>query len=261
MARPILHIYGPFAIQWYGVTIAAGLVAFALLLHRDQRFKKLGIEEQFASLLLVGVVAGLLGGRALYLLGDADGITSLFDLINFWHGGFSVLGTILGVLAVVPAYVYYLGIPIVALMDVVAIYAPLLQSISRIGCFIAGCCYGKVTGAWWGVTYTDQSAAAPLFVRLHPTQLYSAGLLFAVFLMMYFWVQNRCRQSGQLVCAYLMLSSTERFVVDIWRADQTVQYTVWLLSLQQLIALGIFAASAMIYIGITLRSRQRYRIS
>lgn len=250
MNPSLFHIYGPIYIQSYGLAIAVGLIIFIWLIQKHPRFKQLHLEQSFTDILFVGIIAGIVGGRLLYILTEGP-VTSWVDVIAIWQGGFSILGTIIAILLVVPWYIRYRNVPILPFFDLIAIHAGLLQAISRLGCFCAGCCYGSATYMPWGVCYTDPHSFAPLGVVIHPAQLYSVIGLLCIFLFMYYVAQKRLHFSGQLASCYVMLESIERFIVDFWRADQVYFYwdTYHILSANQIIAmmLSILGFTGMIY--------------
>ena len=248
MKHTLLHIYGPFSVHSYGLMIALGLVLFMYLIKRDPRFIKLELENKFGGILLVGILAALFGGRILWLFSTPASMNSFGDLFAFWNPGFSILGSVIACVIIIPLYLTYLKIPVVPVLDLASIYAPLLQSVSRLGCFFAGCCYGNPTERPWGVIYTDPESIAPLYTCLHPAQLYSSFLLFLIFIGMYFILQKIFKKRGQLMCLYIMLISTERFVVDFYRGDDRniISMLPDVISWYQYIAFGMFS---MAFIG------------
>ncbi len=240
MYPQILHIYGPFSINSYGLMIAIGLLLFLWLVTRDPRREKLLSTDQLSDTIMVGVVSGLLGGRLLYFLSEQHQIKTIFGFFALWQGGLSILGCIIAILICVPLYLRSQNIAVLPVFDLAAVYAPLLQSISRIGCFLAGCCYGIHTNLPWAITYTHPKSLAPICMPLHPTQLYAAITLFGIFLFMKFDAQKRYTNPGQLISLYLILTSIGRFFIDFWRADRVyVEMTGDWLSVNQFIALGI----------------------
>jgi phosphatidylglycerol---prolipoprotein diacylglyceryl transferase len=176
MYPKLLHIYGPLYLQSYGLCIALGLTVFAWLLYRDKRRRQIMNDDQFHTLILIGAISGIVGGRILYFMTEVP-IHQFYQFFEFWQGGFAVLGSVLGVLLVIPWCLKKYNLPGLPLLDRVALYGPLLQGISRIGCFLAGCCYGKQTLLPWAITYSNPECMAPLGIALHPTQLYSALFL------------------------------------------------------------------------------------
>ena len=126
MHPELLHIYGPISIQWYGLMIFIGIVVFTYAFLKDPQRKKLISTDQFFDLMTLGIGAGIIGGRLLFILTNRDTHFSLYDSIAVWDGGFSLLGSIIGILFVVPFYLKAKGIKVIELLDLAAVYAPLL---------------------------------------------------------------------------------------------------------------------------------------
>jgi phosphatidylglycerol:prolipoprotein diacylglycerol transferase len=239
MYRELVHIYGPFSINTFGLFIALGLIVFTILVLHDKRARSLVTTEQFLNVFSVGFIAVIAGGRMLYVLTAWNTLETVWDAFAIWTGGFSVLGSLLGILAVIPWYLRIKNIPILPFLDLVATYIPLAQSIARWGCFFAGCCYGMPTSSALGIVCPEPIDERLHGLPLHPTQLYSSALLFIIFLILYFIIKPRATKPGQLACAYLILMSIERFAVDFWRADREFIGISSTLSVAQLIAIAI----------------------
>ena len=220
MSAILLHLWGPFSIHSYGFFIALGLVIFMYLVMQDGRFKRLSLEHSFFDIIMVGIIFSLVGGRVLFVISEQEELESIVDFFAFWQGGLSILGAVMGALVGVSFFLRLKKIPILPFLDLVAVYAPLLQAVSRIGCFCAGCCYGMSCSYHWAVIYTDNQCYAPLNVYIHPTQLYSAGILFALFLFLFFYLKNKKLPRGFLLASYIFCMALERFLVDFWRADR-----------------------------------------
>ena len=249
----LFHLYGPFYIHSYGLFIALGLVTFIWLSMKDARRHALVSKDLYISIIIRGIFCALIGGRLLFIINNLSTIDSMNDLFTTWNGGFSILGSIIAVLCIMPFYLKKQNVSIVPFLDFVAIYTPLLQSISRIGCFMAGCCYGKPTTAFWAVIYGHSDASAPLHIPLHPTQLYSTVMLFVVFLVLFYFSRYYHLTNGTLLLLYLMLVSTERFMLDAIRGDQQFYSYPFLslLTINQWIALIMFLASGIGFLAIT----------
>lgn len=258
MWHTLFHLYGPFSIHSYGLAIAIGLLVTIYLGKRDPRFKKLKLnDDKLTKILIASILAAIIGGRALFLVANPEFATSISDLFTFWVGGYSLLGSVLALTITLPICASYLSIPMLGFLDLVSIYAPLLQSISRIGCFLAGCCYGAPTAVAWGVIYTDVQSDAPLNICIHPTQIYSAISLLLIFSFMYFIAQKKLLLTGQLTMTYFMLMSAERFFNDFWRGNrEMIPFSFTTLSLYQCVAAGMFVISAICFIVITLPKRR-----
>jgi phosphatidylglycerol:prolipoprotein diacylglycerol transferase len=261
MHRTLFHIYGPFAIHSFGLMIALGLVIFAWLIQRHPTRSHIITQEKFIDALLLGIVVALAGGRLLYVISEWHTITSWPTIFYIWDGGLSLLGSIISTVLIMPIYLRRNHIPVLPLLDLVALYTPLLQAISRLGCFAAGCCYGAITNVPWAIMYTDADSIAPLGVHLHPSQLYSSALLLLIFIFLYCYLQYRVTHPGQLLAWYLLLAGTERFMIDFFRGDRTICTLSWFeisLGIHQWIALGIIAVACILLVAV---SRTRTRVA
>lgn len=247
MYPQLLHIYGPFFIQSYGFCIAAGLLLFAWLLYQDKQRRMLVDDDLFHTFLLTGTLAGILGGRALFFITN-ERAGSIVEFFQFWQGGFAVLGSLLSVLAVTSVLLWWHRIPVLPTLDRVALYTPLLHSVSRIGCFLSGCCYGRPSSIAWAVTYINKDCRTPLLgISVHPAQLYSALFLISIFAFLLF-VDRVCMKKGQLLALYLFLAGCERFIIDYFRDDSTYSFMPnGCISDHQLIALCIAVAAVFIF--------------
>jgi phosphatidylglycerol---prolipoprotein diacylglyceryl transferase len=242
----ILHLFGPFYIRSYGTCIALGLILVIWLAERDTKRVGLLDDNQFITLILWSIVSALLGGRLLYLIANWGSIANMQEILYLWNGGFSVLGSIIGVIGSVTWYAKRQRLSPPAILDFFAVYAPLLQSISRLGCFFAGCCYGKSTLWPLSISYHHPDSIAPLHIPLHPAQLYSSLALFFIYLTLTTYAKKykRCAP-GRLIALYLLLVSLERFLLDYVRADNEFFNFSFLhfFSIHQWLAIFIFSAT------------------
>jgi len=264
MSSVLLHIYGPLAIHSFGLMIVIGLIVILYLLEYDTKLKTLISLEQLSTIIQISLISGITGGRIWFLITNPSIIESWTDIFTIWSGGLSILGAIIGIIATLPIYLIWHHIPILKLLDRLALYAPLLQSISRFGCFFAGCCHGLPTNLPWGILYTDTESFAPLHTIMHPTQIYSSVLLFLIFIILYFFDRhNKYQKAGTILTLYIMLTSSERFIVDFWRGDQEffAQPTYFdFLSIQQYLALLLFIIALIMLIFITIYKKQNESI-
>lgn len=258
----LLHIYGPFNLNSFSV--ALGIALFLFLILARNRAALLGItsKEDFTNGFIESALSGVFGGRLLHILSEWHHYDSFLDMLKIWNGGLSVLGSIIGIAAYASWYSKRNHIPLLPAFDCAALYAPLAHSIARIGCFLAGCCYGQPTKLPWGITYTNTEIAAPLHISLHPTQLYSSLSLLSIFLFMHYRGEKWCSKPGELSMLYLILTSIERWSIDFLRGDRVINSpfsfitTQWF-SLDQWVALGILLVSCLLYIYSKLRPRQQ----
>ncbi len=258
----LLHIYGPIAIHSFGLMIALGSIVILYLLQQDKPLHKIISVEQLGTLFQLSFFSGMIGGRVLFLMTNSSMIESWTDCFTVWAGGLSFLGAFIGVVSTLSAYFYYTKLPVLAILDRIALYAPLLQSISRLGCFFAGCCFGKPTNLPWGIVYECSDSLAPLHVTLHPTQLYSSLFLacsFIVLLCYDRYCTSKNKHTGQILALYIMLMSVERFFVDFLRGDQeffTQPGYFSYLSIQQALAFWLFLGAVIMMGFITIYKKQ-----
>ena len=258
----LAHIYGPIYINSYGLAIAIGLIVFRYLLLKNPKTKSIISRDQFDKILSLSIFTGILGGRFLWAITNLDSINSIWDFFALWEAGYSVLGAIIFIILFILLYIKRFAPKVNALklLDLAGIYTPLLHSISRIGCFLAGCCYGKPTGNIFGIIYTNPDVLVPnylKFIKIHPTQLYSSLILLIIFFFMYFYAQNKFKKPGQLILIYLTLSSVERFFIDILRADH--EYfnlnILRIFTIHQWISLMIFIISISLLIKLNITKK------
>src|SRR5207237_1236866 len=111
-------------------------------------------------------------------------------------------------LTTIPVMLWYFKktkLPVAGMLDVMAVVTCIVHSLGRIGCFNAGCCYGKPTQSFLGVVFTDPACQAePLNISLHPTQLYEASAIFLVLIILLIIDRNK-KFEGQVFLTYLIL--------------------------------------------------------
>jgi phosphatidylglycerol---prolipoprotein diacylglyceryl transferase len=256
MYPKLFHIYGPFYINSYGTFIAIGLVLFIWLSQYALEKKNLVTSDQYSYLVSIGIITSIIGGRLLYIISAYDSFDSVWQWAEVWNGGLSILGSVIMTTVTTCYALSRMNIPLLPFADTVSIYIPLLQSISRIGCFFAGCCYGTPSTLPWAVTYVCHTIPAPLYISLHPTQLYSALLLFLIFVSLYMLSKQAFIRPGILFSGYLMAIASERFIIDFFRGDQVI--TLWPLigafSLYQGISIFLFLGGFIIFLYAILKS-------
>lgn len=240
--RILLPLYGPFAVHSYGLMIAIAFYVFFYFIQKDKAFKVLGLQNHFSTILFIGVVAGVAGARLLYLWQEWHTLSNWYEILAIWEGGFSELGSVLLILAFVSLYLSWHSISVIKFFDIVALYAPLLQGISRLGCFFAGCCSGLVTTSCLSVTYTDVESLAPLYLPLYPIQLYTFLLYMMLFAFMHKVAQKYLTKDGQLINCYLFFAGLIRFSTDFLRNDRDMLCGDF--SSNQVLALGIMVCAS-----------------
>lgn len=230
--RYILFKIGSIPLYSYGFMIAIGvLLAFVV---SEKRAARYGLDkDQVFNLGLWAAIGGFLGAKILFFITELPAIIKDPTLLKSLSSGFVVYGGIIG--GVLTAWIYcrIKHLEFLKYFDLILPAVALAQGFGRIGCFLAGCCYGRETESWFHVTFTD-SPYAPNGVPLIPTQLISAAgdfVLFAILLL----AAKKLKKAGQVGGVYMILYSIGRFGVECLRADD--RGNVGMLSTSQFIAI------------------------
>jgi len=214
---PTLINIGSIGIHTYGLFVALGFFAgFKLLLSYA---KKLDIPSlKIESLVLWIFVFSIIGARLFYVLFSFNEFKDNFwNIFKLWQGGLFFSGGLVGGIIAAVIFIPKNKMPFAKLTDVLALALTLGQAIGRIGCFFAGCCYGKQCDSWFGVKFPENSLA-PSGIKLIPSQIISSLLLFLIFAVLSYFYKRK-KNDGQIVALYLVLYSVKRFFVEYLRGD------------------------------------------
>ena len=171
--RRILFSIGSLNIYGYGLMIAAGIILAFMLSERIAAKRGLDNDALF-NMGVAGVIAGLIGAKLLYLIIELPAIIADPSLLLNINEGFVVYGGLITGILAGWLYAKKKKLPIWGYLDCGVAGVALGQGFGRLGCFLAGCCYGKHTDLACGVVF-PQGSMAPAGVRLIPTQLISAA--------------------------------------------------------------------------------------
>lgn len=242
MKNELLTI-GPFTIYGYGLMIAVGILAAYWT--GEYRAKKYGLEAEHVFNFVVWCVAGgFLGAKVLYWVTNVKEIWNDFSIVLDFADGWVVYGGIIGGILSAMLYAKKKRLYFPAYFDLLLPSVALAQGFGRIGCFLAGCCYGVETDGPVAIVF-HESAYAPNGIRLLPTQLFSSGLDFLHFFIL-IWFAGRKKADGQVGGLYLILYSIGRFVLEFYRGD-LIRGSVGVLSTSQFISIFTVAAGFVIF--------------
>ena len=246
---PVLLQLGPLTIHTYGVLLALGAaLGMWLLTHLA---KKSGLDpDRVMSLALWLLISGLVGSRLLFvILEPAQFKAAPWRVLAIWEGGLVFYGGLIAALAVGILLMRRWKLPVLTLMDCVAPALALGQAVGRLGCFSAGCCYGRTwEGGWGAVVFSDPLTLAPRGIPIHPTQLYTAGALLLILAVLLLRWRHR-RFAGQIFFTYGLLHGIARVIIETFRADWRgetwggLTLTGWLA-----LALAVVSAAALVYL-------------
>lgn len=239
---------GPITIHSYGVLIVIGI--FAALFIGEARAKKRNLNpDEIYNLTICCAFLGFLGAKLLFCI--VEWRTFLRDPLSLLKSnGFVVYGgIIMGVLA---GYLWCRLRKLVFLdyFDIVLPSVAVAQGFGRLGCFMAGCCYGRETDSVWGIAFHN-SDYAPNGVRLIPTQLISSAGMFVIAGVLFFYARKP-RKQGTVGFLYLILYSIGRFYVEFLRNDYRGE--IGILSTSQFISIFIFLMGIVGFVWMSVRA-------
>lgn len=245
---PVLLDLGGLKVYSYGLMIAIGiLVAYA---HAEKTFKKLNKDTKRLEWLVFSILAGgFAGSKILYWITRLPDIPNDPTILTNLGDGWVVYGGIIGGLIAGWFYCKNHGMNFLETFDLIIPDVALAQGFGRIGCFLAGCCYGIELHdhSALGIVFPENSLA-PAGVPLFPTQLVMSAFDFALFFFLT-WFSKKKKFNGEVGAAYLIAYSFGRFAIEFFRGD-AVRGVVNGLSTSQWIAIATgIAGLALIFIA------------
>ena len=240
----ILFEAGPVTVYSYGLMIALGVILTFVV--AQKRAKNYGLDPDAIFYMGAwGLLAGILGAKLLFYLTEIKEIIKDPSLLLNVSEGFVVYGGIIG--GILGAYIYakIKKIDILAYFDLAVPSIAFAQGFGRIGCLLAGCCYGKETSGAFSITF-HTSAFAPNGVALVPTQIYSSILDFLHYGLLLLILRSQ-KKDGETAAAYLIFYSAGRFVLEFFRGD-LARGSVGVLSTSQFISVFTFFAGIVLLV-------------
>lgn len=245
MKNELLTI-GPFTLYGYGLMIAVGILAGYMTAEYRARKLKLDYEQVF-YLVLACVAGGFLAAKILFWITEWKTIVqNPAFMLRTLGDGFVVYGGIIGGIFTGYLYCRMKKLKFLKYFDLFMPSIALAQGFGRIGCFLAGCCYGKETDSHFSVIFQN-SDFAPNHTALIPTQIYSSLLNFLHFFLLLYIAKHK-RADGRVAAAYLLLYSVGRFILEFFRGD-IERGNVGMLSTSQFISIFVAAAGAALWIA------------
>lgn len=235
---------GPVTIHGYGVMIAVGILMAVWF--SEKQAKKYGLQaEKIDGLAVTAILIGYFFSKLTYCLTVWDEFLENPGAV-LGSGGWVVYGGIIG--GIFGAWLFC-RLNHMKFMDYFNLIIPsvaMAQGFGRIGCFFAGCCYGKPTNGAWGVTFPTDSLC-PLGVPVIPTQLLSSAGDFILFWVLYkiYSDEKHRKETGAW---YLILYSVGRFFMEFLRGD-TERGFIGSLSTSQFIGLFVVLAGVILLLA------------
>jgi phosphatidylglycerol:prolipoprotein diacylglycerol transferase len=258
--HPELFSIGPLTIHTYGLFVALG---FAVALFVTIKIGKAqGLESpQIMDMGFIIILCAIIGSRLGYvLLNISQYVHHPLDFFKIWEGGLVFSGGIVLVVLVMSLYFKHYNLPYWKTADIWAPGMAIGQAIGRIGCFMAGCCYGRPTDVKWCVVFTHPKSLAPLNVCLHPTQLYSSLAGFIIFAVLMLLTAKK-RYDGQVFIWLIILHSLARLFIERFRGDNRGLVPGTEMSVTQLTTLLLLVAAVITLFVIKSRRKKDFIIN
>lgn len=249
---PVAFSIGPLVVHWYGIMYLIGFAAAWFLLKRHtQRLNANWSKDDLADLIFYAAIGVILGGRIGYIFfynftAFAENPTMLFKI---WQGGMSFHGGFIGVLVAVWIFARRTGRKFFEVGDLVAPVTAVGLGAGRLGNFINGELWGRVTEVPWGMVFPFERAGV---LPRHPSQLYQF-LLEGVLLFLILWIYSRKPRPTMAVSGmFLLFYGVFRFFVEFFREpDDHLLFVAfnWMTRGQQLCIPMILVGAALIWLG------------
>jgi len=254
--NPVLFALGPLQIRWYGLMYVLGFTAaYLLVVHQAKRFNWDRILRQLDDLNLALILGVILGGRLGYVLfyNPTHYLAHPLEIPAIWSGGMSFHGGCLGVLLAGLLYCRRTGLDFWKAADLFVVTVPLGLFFGRLGNFINGELYGRVTTVPWGMVFPG---GGPL--PRHPSQLYEAALEGLVLFAILWPLKARPWQSatasswphGTMLALFLFLYGLFRFLIEFVRQpDPQIGLIFLVFTMGQVLCLTMMGAGMLLWVG------------
>ncbi|OGG05480.1 MAG: prolipoprotein diacylglyceryl transferase [Candidatus Glassbacteria bacterium RIFCSPLOWO2_12_FULL_58_11] len=223
---PVLLRLGPLEIKSYGVMLAISFLLGYLV--AQKRAARNGIDVTvLLDLCFYILISAIAGSRAFYVVTHWEEYSAHpLSALSIWEGGLSMMGGVLLGLAVSWLFLKKKGVSFTRMADTLAPSIALGVGLTRIGCFLYGCCYGLPSDVSWAIHFPPNSAAGSHFHEaIHPTQLYSSAYGFIIFLVLLL-IEKMRPPSGVVFASLLLLYAAARFTIDFYRYYEPEQIIV-----------------------------------
>jgi len=236
-------------IKSYGLMLSLSFgLGLWLSIHRGRAH---GVSaDDVTDLVFAVLVSSLVGVRLFYVITHLGDFNPWYRAFFIWDGGLTLYGGI--ILSTVTVYVlaHRRNIPFMIMADNFSPGVILGIGLTRIGCFMAGCCFGRPTGLGCGVTFPVDAPASRIFghVAVHPSQLYASGGAFLIFGLLLL-LEKVWNYRGATFGRFLLLYGVSRFTVDFSRYYEPEQIMAFGWSNNQWISIGLMIAGLAVMVA------------
>lgn len=244
---PIIFSLGPLGIRWYSLMYVLGFTFSYFVIRYMARRNQIKLEDRDIDNLIVASMLGvLLGARLFYVLFYNPRVyfANPIEILQYWKGGLSFHGGLVGVIVGGYLFAKKKKIRFFHLTDIMTIPVPLGLGFGRLGNFINGELYGRVTDVPWAVVFPGARDGQPR----HPSQIYQSFLEgFCLFAILWFLKEKRLKD-GTLGCVFLGGYGIFRFIVEYFRQpDAQLGFVFFKLSMGQIFCFLMILAAVIMY--------------
>lgn len=214
----LLARIGQIEIKAYGAMLMLGFLAGAVT--AIKLGKRRGVPaERIMDLTLIILVGAIVGARVMYvLITPGEALLDVARVMKEGLGGLSFHGGLLGGILTGSAYIRWNKLPYWRVVDALSPAVAIGYAITRIGCFLNGCCFGKPTDLPWAIVFPHSPDLAVRTLHVHPTQLYASLMGLAMYGVLLLCARGHSLgRAGRLFMLLLVLEGIERFVMEIYR--------------------------------------------
>jgi phosphatidylglycerol:prolipoprotein diacylglycerol transferase len=246
---PVIFALGPLKVRWYGLMYVLGFAAvYVLVAHQIKKYRLKFIKDHFEDLNFALIIGLILGARLGYVAFYNTGyyLQHPGEIIAIWQGGMSFHGSLLGLIAAAWLFCRKNSLPFLQTADLYVVAIPIGLGLGRIGNFINGELFGRVSDVPWSMVFPS---GGPM--PRHPSQLYEF-LLEGVLLFIILWSlksvhYRRQWPGGTLFAAFLIGYGLFRSFVELFREpDVQLGFLVGQLTMGQILSSLMILAGAII---------------
>ncbi len=255
--NPVLFTIGPLEVRYYGIIMASSVLLGIYMILMLARKKKIDLDENtLLELCFYMVIAGLIGARILHIILDRSGfyIQNPSEMIAIWHGGLSIHGAVAGAVVAALVYCRKKKISFYKIADIAVIPLALGLCFGRIGNFLNGELYGKITNVLWAVKFPGVEGFR------HPSQFYEAFKNLAIFTMLWnlntYNMKKKRFQDGFIFWTFVFVYSVLRFIVEFFKLSEIYYLS---LNIAQIISIGLIILSVPFLIKLSRKPKKHMK--
>ncbi len=252
--NPILVDLGPFKISWYGLMYILGFLISYILVRYQMKRKDFGISKMEVENLYFYLIIGLVVGARLGYVIFYDlkmYLSDPLEIFAIWHGGMSFHGGLIGVLIVGIIFSWKNRKSFWRISDLIIVTVPIGLGLGRIGNFINGELYGRVTNVPWGMIFPKGGE-----LPRHPSQLYESALEGAALFVILWFLKDKKLPSGGLLSIFLSLYGFFRFFVEFFREpDAHLGFVMGPFTMGQVLTSFMIIGGIFLYIYLSKKAR------